>query len=352
MSSHQISAAAQIRSLSKAVSAAFLASPLSEEERNPGRIELTDLPWAAPPLACRATLGRVPLSDYLNVPMALDASSLHRFWTKTLDDLWHKPSAIMRGGAFANCRWAFPKLKVGQRAFLFSVPLGFPSQPDVTAGAMLSIEAATAAVSSLPVLDLVSDDDNYYAVLSDDIVIGVKNGRPACDSPWGDGVSGMVQEMLESSRGEADYVCRFDQLAMLRSVLHTHRRRFEEFEGLDYALQALRLLSLGGHCPELITQLRMLPLDLPRLRSTERVLRDCLGIVDDLQMSDRSKLQIWHNLLVPDVIAPAKFRQHVFSGSQYPFALAQAKVESIRAWLESQYQQLPADMQREGVCRL
>jgi hypothetical protein len=351
MTSHLISAAAQIRSLSKAVSAAFLASPLSEEERNPGRIELTDLAWMAPPIACRETIGQVPLADYLSVPMPIEQGALYRFWVKTLYDLWNRPSATMRRGAFANCGWAFPKVKVGQRAFLFSTPVGYPSQLDPTAGIMFSIEVASAAAASLPVVDLVSDDDNYYVILPDETVIGVKNGRPACESPWTERMPGMVQELASSSRGEADYSCRFDQLAMLRSVLHVHRRRFEEFQGLDYALQALRLLSLGGHCPDLISQLRLLPQDLGQLRRHEQVLRDCIEIVGDASMSDRSKLQIWQNLLVPEVLTPAKFRQHIFSGGQFPFALAQAKLESIHAWFDEQYRALPANLQREGICR-
>jgi hypothetical protein len=352
MSAHLISAAAQIRSLARAVSAAFVASPLTEEERNPGRIELVDLPWMAPPLTCRATLGGVPLSNYLNVPMPVDDFTLKRFWQQTLLDLWNKPSSSMKRGAMANCGWAFPKLRAGQRAFLFSTPIGYPGRLEPTAGAMFSLEVARLAIDSLPVLDVVSDEDNFYAVLDAHSIVGVKNGRPACDSPWDDSVAGMVQDMMETSRGEADYQCRFDQLAMLRSVLNVHRKRFPEFEGLDYALQALRILTLGGHCPELSTQLKLLPLDLPALRRTEQVYRDCIGIIDDMSMSDRSKLQIWHNLLVPEVITAAKFKQCVFTGSQFPFVLAQKKLDSIRVWMESQYRALPANLQKEGVCKL
>lgn len=351
MSTHLISAPAQIRSLAKAVSAAFSTTALSDEERMPGRIEITDLPWVAPPLDCRATLGGVPLSDYLNVPVALDERSLQRFWIKTLDDLWHRPTSAIRRGAFANCAWAMPKVRPGQRAFLFSTPVGYPSSLDMTAGAMFSMELAAACASSLPVLDVVRDDDNYYVVLAGSEIIGVKDGRPACESPWGMDVSGMVPDMLETSRGEADYTCRFDQLASIRSVLNVHRKRFPEFQGIDYALQALRLLSLGGHCPELVTQMRLAPLDLPRLRNAERALRDSIELLDDMAISDRSKLTIWHNLLVPEVISASKFRQHVYAGGQYPFSLAQAKLDAIRAWLESQYRELPADLQREGTCK-
>lgn len=317
----------------------------------PGRIEITDLPWVAPPLACRATLCGVPLSEYLGVPMAIEEHQLQRFWVKTLDDLWYRPTMVIRRGTFANCSWAMPKVKLGQRALLFSVPTGYPASLEVTAGALFSLELANIAAASLPVLDLVSDDDNYHAVLADGQIIGVKNGRIACDSPWDMNVSGMVPDLLETSRGEADYTCRFDQLASIRSVLNVHRKRFPEFEGIDYALQALRLLSLGGHCPELVTQMRLMPLDLPRLRQAEQALRDSIGVLDDMGMSDRSKLQIWHNLLVPEVISASKFKQHIYAGTQFPFSLAQAKLESVRTWLEEQYRALPADMQREDTCR-
>jgi hypothetical protein len=351
MASHLISAAAQVRSLAKAVSAAFAASALTDEERNPPRIEIPDLPWSAPPLHCSATLGGVPLSDFLNVPMALDETLLHRFWIKTLDDLWNRPSSAMRRGAFANCAWGMPKLRVGQRAFLFSTPSGYPAQLEAGAGAMLSIEVAHAAAQSLPIHDLVSDEDNYYVVMSDGTAIGVRDGRPACDSPWGDRVSGMVPEMLEMSRGEPDYTLRFDQLAAVRSVVNVHRKRFPEFLGLDYGLQALRLLTLGSHCPELLTQMRMTSMEMPQLRRNEQVLRDCLSIVDDLSLSDRNKLQIWQNLLVPEVITATKFKQSIYAGAQWPYSLPQAKIESIRNWLEARYRALPANIQKEGVCR-
>lgn len=337
MTSHLISAPAQIRALAKAVSAAFSASPLSDEERNPGRIDIADMPWVAPPLKTRATLGGVPVSDYLTVPVALDERQLHRFWIKTLDDLWHRPSSAMRRGVFANCAWAMPKVRLGHRAFLFSTPTGYPASLDMTAGALFSIELAHVAAASLPVQDVVSDTDNYYVILSDGTPIGVRNGLVICDSPWDMDVAGMVPDLLETSRGEADYTCRFDQLAMVRSVLHTHRRRFEEFDGIDYALQALRILSLGGHCPELVTEMKLAPLDLPRLRQAERALRDCLATLDDMSISDRSKLSIWHNLLVPEVITASKFKQHIFNGAQFPFSLAQAKLDSIRSWFEEQY---------------
>ena len=351
MASHLISASAQIRSLAKAVSAAFAASALSDEERNPGRIEITDLPWVAPPLLCRAPLGGVPLSDYLNVPVALDEAQLHRFWIRTLDDLWNRPSSARRRGMFANCSWAMPKLKLGQRAFLFSPPVGYPASMEMSAGAMFSIELAQAAANSLPVADVVSDNDNHYVELASGLVIGVRNGLVACESPWSMDVAGMVPDMLETTRGEADYTCRFDQLAMLRSVLNVHRRRFPEFQGIDYALQALRILSLGGHCPELMTEMRLAPVDMPRMRAAEQALRDSIELVDTLTVSDRSKLQIWHNLLVPEVISASKFKHHIFAGAQYPFSLAQTKLEAIKAWLIQQYQALPANLQREGVCK-
>jgi hypothetical protein len=283
--------------------------------------------------------------------MNIDEGLLRRFWIKTLEDLWLHPSSAMKRGAFANCGWGTPKLRLGQRAFLFSVPAGYPSMLDPSAGALFSIEVARAAASSLPVLDVVSDDDNYYAIMASGAIFGVKDGRPACESSWSGSVAGMVPDMLVMTRGEPDFTCRFDQLAVLRSVLHLNRKKFLEFQGLDYALQALRLLTVGEHCPELVMQTRAAALDLPRLQQAERALRDGLALIDDLEMSDRVKLQIWHNALVPEVITASKWRQHIWAGGQFPFSLSQAKLEKIRAWMESEYQALPANLQREGVCK-
>lgn len=347
MAGHWISAPAQVQSIAKAVAAAFAASALTAEEKSPGKIEITDLPWAAPPLVSTVMLGGAPLQDYLGVPMALEEDTLFRFWTETLEQMWYRPSRVMKRGTYANCGWAMPKVKLGQRALLFSQPVGFPSHLDELSGALFSIEVAHAAATSLPVHDVVSDENNYYADLANGRRIGIVDGRPACESNWNMSVAGQVPDLLTMTRGEADYHCLFDQIASLRSVLNVHRKRFpHNFEALEYALQALRLLTLGGHCPELVSEMRLQPLDMAAVRRKERALRDAIEVLD-VEMSDRSKLQVWHSLLVPEVLSPAGFKKNIFSGPQYPFSLAANKLSAIRTWLDQEYEtQIPVELRQ------
>lgn len=351
MASYWVSAAAQVRALAKAVSAAFAASALTDEEKSPGKIEITDLPWQAPPLITSHMLAGAALQDFLDVPIELDQHRLHTFWVKTLEDMWHRPSTLMRRGALANCGLAMPRVKVGQRAFRFAQPVGWPVC-DEMAGVMFSLEVAHAARVSLPVKDVVSDDDSYYVEFADGMRIGVLNGVPATNTSWfaSSSARGQILDLLTMPRGDASYRCEFDQLASLRSVLHMHRARFpHNFEALDLALQALRLLTLGSYCPELLHEMRVAPVDLALAREKERALSDAIDVANS-GIPDRAKLQTLRSLLVPTIVAVTGFKRYVFSSDQFPFTLAHGKLESIRAWLEAKYQELPEGVRREGVC--
>lgn len=344
---HWISAAAQVKALAKAVSTAFAASALTPEEKNPGRIEITDLPWQAPPLVAPQLLAGVPLQDYLDVPIALDEDTLHTFWVDTLNQMWHAPGRLLRRGVLATCGRYMPKVKVGQRSLRFAVPAGYPAYLEETVGALFSLEVAQAALTSLPITNFVSDDDNHYVEFRGQ-TYGIKNGVPAVESPWTLDVSGMVQEMLTTMRGNTTYDCQFDQIASLRSVLHVHRKRFpKNFEAIDIGLQALRRLSFGGYCPELLESMYVAPLDLVRAREQECALRDAIGTITDGSLSDRSKLQVIHSLLVPGSLSAGKFKQHIFSGNPYPFTLAAGKCEQIETWLRQEYNtRIPSELRK------
>jgi hypothetical protein len=339
------SASSQVRSLAKAVSAAFAASALTDEEKSPGKIEITDLPWQAPPLITPHMLSGGALQDYFDAPLPLDQALLHAFWTTTLAEMWYRPSTLLKRGILAGTGRAMPAVRHGQRAFRFARPAGWPTCEDL-AGVSFSLEVAHAARVSLPIKDFVSDDDNYFAVFADGAVIGVKDGLPACVSPWTMDASGIVQELLLMPRGEVSYACEYDQLAAVRSVLHVHQARFpHNFQALDQALQALRLLSLGGYCPELLHALRLSALDIRTAKERERALFSALDVID-AEISDRSKLVTLRDLLVPDVLSVTTFKRHIFASDTYPFTLARGKLGTIRDWVVEQYQQLPVELQK------
>jgi hypothetical protein len=344
---HWTTPAGQVRALAKAVADAFAASNLTLEEKNPGKIEVSDLPWQAPPLLAPQLLNGAPLQDYLDTPLNLKTEDLLRFWKATDEMMWSTPGRLLNRGALAPCGKFMPKVKVGQRALRFSVPSGYPAYLEETTGLILALEVAHTAVTSLPVARVVSDDDNYYAEI-DGQILGVKAGRPAIDSAWRQPYPGMVQEFLSMPRGDAKTDCAYDQIASLRSVLHMHRKSFpRNFDAIDLALQSLRLLTMGSYCPELVQSMYVAPIDAARQREVERTYRDSIETMRDKSLSDRVKLQVLHSLLVPSPLSAGKFKQHIFSGSPYPFTLAKGKAEQIEAWLLQEYNtRIPAEMRQ------
>lgn len=343
-----ISAAGQIRALAKAVSAAFAMSSLTQEEKTPERLAFTDLPWQAPPLLAAQLLGGAPVHEYFDVPVPIDEKTIYEFWQQTLHQMWVSPSRLVRKGALATCGTYMPKVKVGQRALRFAVPAGYPELVDETAGTLFSLEVAHACAISLPVTRIVSNNDSYYVELLGQ-TIGVRFGRIACESPWEFDASKMVPDLLAMPRGAVDYTCHFDQIASLRSVLYSNRARFpNNFDAIDYALQGLRLLTRGAaHCPALVEQMYVAPLNMIEIRTQERALRDCIQTAKDNSISDRSKLQVMHHLLVPDVLSASGFRSNVFSNPNYPFTLAEGKLEQIEGWLRQEYKtRIPEEMRQ------
>lgn len=342
-----VSAPTQVRALAKAVATAFAAATLTDEERHPRKITHTDLPWACPPLITDLAIEGVPLQDYLDAPIDTDAQRLFRFWVEATRQLWHEPSRVLRQGVYAALGQAMPKVKLGQRALRFSAPQGAPAAVDMTAAVTLALEVAHTAYVSLPVSDIVSDDDSYI-VDAAGYQFGVRGGRPIIPTDFDFDASGMVQDLLRAPRGEMTYACHYDQIAALRSVLHEHRDRFPyNFEAMDTALQALRYLTIGGHCPELTKEIVAKPMDVMRWKEMEAALRDALDTIRDDRISDRSKLQTLHSQLVPAVLSESGFKREIFSTSNYPFAMAPGKTAAIEASILALYKtKIPQGLQR------
>lgn len=342
-----ISASAQVRTLATAVATAFASANLTDAEKRPeGGIAITDLPWSCPPLITPLVLGGA-MQDHLDAPVNVSAGSLYKFWLQTMRQMWYEPSRVMKGGVYANLSTAMPAVKKGQRALRFSTPIGAPSQLDRTAGVTLSLEVAHCAAVSLPVADIYSDDSSYVVTATSGEEFGVRAGLPLIDSPWDYNATGEVADMMLSPRGAVSYTCHYDQIASVRSIVHTNAKKFPyTFEALDQALQALRYLSLGGYCPELTTQLVIKPMEELQWKEKERAYRDALDVVRS-NMSDKSKLYSLRNLLVPQVMTVSKFKREIFSASQFPFSLAVGRLDEIEASLIALYKnEVPIGLQQ------
>lgn len=342
-----VSASVQVRSLAKAVATAFAAAPLSDEERRPARIAITDLPWACPPLITSLVLEGTSMQDHFDAPVAVEPRALHRFWTEALRQMWHEPSRVLKNGAYASLGSAMPRVRLGQRAFRFSAPVGAPSQIDVTAAVTLSLEVAQCALVSFPVFHVEQSDDSYVVELPDGMRFGVENGRPLVDSPFVFDARGQVIEMLHAPRGAMTDVCHYDSIAAVRSVLYSHPASFAQFDAVDQALQALRYLSLGGYCPELTTAMVAKPMEILRLRELEAVYFEALDVIRAQGISDRAKLETLRQLLVPAAMSIAKFKREIFSAASFPFSMAPGRTEQIEANLVTLYQsEVPQGLQR------
>lgn len=330
-----IGAQAQVRSIAKAVATAFASTELTAEDLAPQQIVHTDLDWTVPPLITDLKLAGNSLQAFYDAPLAVTEDGLFQFWRSTLDVMATEPSALMHGGTMATARRTMPRVRLGGRAFRFATPLGHPARVDEMAGVNFSLEVAHAAYLSLPVVDLVSDDDNYFVETPDGKRFGVIDGRPGIESSWG-AAPGMVQELLRMPRGETTHQCMFDQIAMVRSMLHTYRDAFKQFQAVDSALQALRYLSYGGYCPQLTLQMQVAPADVSAARARRQALVDAIEVMES-NIPDRNKLKTLRLLLVPAAMTITAFRRTIFSSPDYPYTMELSKATAILTHLKEEY---------------
>lgn len=342
------SIASRMRALAQVVADNFASAPLTSSERNPPRIARTDLPWACPPLRTHTKLNGVPLTEYLTPDCAVDADALYAFWTLNLKQLWDVPVNCLKGGLFVGLQKVLPGARKGTCATAFSLPLGWPGQIDESAGLTFSLEAAHLAIHCVRDLQAVYDDDDSYAAqLADGRVIGVLNGVPAASAYWKHySQRGVITDLTETFRGQSLVECQYDQLAALRSVLWENDKAFPQFEAMDIAMQALRVMSFGTRCPNLSAGGREQAGRVEQLREREIALYDAIDVMH-ASMVDRRKLECLWQILVPVVMSKTRFRRDLFAGDEFPYTLRQGAADSILETLTAMYEQeIPCNLRR------
>lgn len=339
---------ARLRALARVVADNYASALLTPSQRNPGHITRTDIPWSAPPLRSHIKLDGVPLTDYTTPDCDVDADALYTFWTANLKALWETPATTLAGGVFRGLREVMPGSRRATQAMAFAMPSGWPGKLEIDTGVMFSLEAAHLAICCIPGLrNVIDDDDNYFAELPDGRVIGVRDARPAVDSPWTDyQPSGLITDLTETMRGQAFTDCQYDQLAAVRSVMWDNDKMFPQFEALDLALQALRTMSTGGRCPNLLVGARENYGRVDKLKHIEEALVDAMDVME-ANMSDRRKLQTLQGLLVPLVLSQTGFRTKIFSSANYPYTMAAGRADQIKAQLRLLYEsEVPCSLRR------
>src|ERR1700741_580671 len=338
----------QTRSLAKLVARTFAMADLPPEVRQISRIDKPDLPWRVPPLMPSMSLGGEPLETYFDAALTFTPADLHNFWKKALHDTWHQPGLSFREGTYNGLRGMMRHAKLGSRIFRFSLPEGYPGQLDEKTGGMLSLEVAHAVFISHPVVKRVFDISNYWVQTADGLRFGVEDGRPILESPWEYDATAEVLDLLESPRGAETSECMFDQIAAMRSIVHTHKDAFRKaFAGLDMALQALRYLSWGGYCPELITENQVAPIDIPMLKLREQAVREAREGMDSNRINDKQKLETVYFLLVPNVLSATRFRRYIYGTEHFPYSLSLDKETRIKEYLREYYElEIPQNLRR------
>lgn len=325
--------------LSRQVVEALVKIGLTQDDILSGEIEHTELPWQVPPLVVEATLFDVPLSAYLDQPMYVSTDHIYSMWTEALLQLKNHPYKVLKvDGTYLNTSGAIPACRGIERPLYLSVPDGFPGSISDLAAVVLSLECAHLIRINGKHETFVSDEDNYYAVVTTGIEIGVKDGLPAvCGDQWDLPVTGMVQELLRTPRGAVWEGCDHDIVAKVRSLAVKNERTIRDFEAVDWALQALRVI--GGQ-KELISAVRKVRQIHNYRKSRRLALEESMRIMELVAMTDRQKVETIKQLLVPEVINIAEFsRRFVNYYANVAPLMAEKVTRRIRENLSALYDQ-------------
>lgn len=316
------------RPLANAVAAAFESAGYSPAELLQGPIRLTDLSWQAPPLRCIETVAGVPLREYLDYPLAVaPVADLQDFYDLTLFRLAVSPEEAATPEGFKATGKLFPGSTAGERKLALTIPEGFPAC-DGSAGAMFALEMAVLIGRSCVTSEITEDKSNF-AVEMNGKVYGIVNGRTsACTEQWDIDCTGTVQAMLEQPRGRVRVDCLYDMIARLRSVLYEEESRFAEFLGLDYALQALRILADDGVCRSLYTAIQNMSMEAFRRKQKIAAYEKAIEVMESWHYPDRAKLSMLMEILVPDCLSFRRFCQKIYNPSRAVPAVLQGRTET------------------------
>lgn len=286
--------------LADAVVASYEWAGFSPAQLLQGPVEITDLSWQAPPLHAECMLNGQPLATYLDAPIAVDLGQLHKFYSEGLYYLRNSPEEIASVHGFKRTTKVLPRASAGERNLIFPLPEFWP-EGGPTTGQAFAMDAAWLCMTSVSeTTELVSDDNNYYAVTPKG-VIGVVDGRPSLYANiWDIDCSGMVQSMLTMPRGLASVGCHYDLIDRMRSILHKEMDRFTDFEGTDWGLQALRILADGETCKPLLTSVQGMAVRVFKRNARDTALKEAIAVMEDWHYTDRTKIAMLFDILVPD----------------------------------------------------
>jgi hypothetical protein len=288
-----------------------------------------DLPWQCPPLQTALSLDGLDLQGYCSYTETVDVEALYRAWTLGLYDLFHAPLRACNEYGWRGMAKAMPNSNVGDRLLHLSVPEGWP-KPVEYAGAMFSIEMANLLVSGAK-LEIHQGFGDFY-VETPHGAVGVKSGVPAAPSHWDIPVSHMVEALLTSPRGRITQECRYDLLALMRSVLYEESLLFNDFEAVDAALQTYYFLEGDRRSGVLLEEMSGKH-PAATLRAVH-LLEEAIETLAVWTLNDQIKLQAIQEILVPDIFTPTEFYRKIFDTSRrQPAVLTDKALKKLKSSL-------------------
>lgn len=329
--------------LANAVARAFKQAGFVATDLLQGQIMLTELPWQCPPLVCTELLDSYAFEDYINYPLSISIGEMGIFWKRGMAGLFANPASVVTARGWRNLS---PVLSAadGERALRFSIPEEFPQFTPLS-GHIFTMELVQLLLNSAPVDSFVSDADNFY-ITSDAAIFGIKDGLIYQASDDWAPVNGIVDSLATNPRGQIRTTSRYDLLAKVRSLLYEYPERFEEFTGIDYALQALGMLSKDRLCSSLQDAIAgMLPDDFEARRKIT-IIDEAYELLSIWSSNDRIKLVSLHEMLVPDVYSETTFSTRIFdlNVDVLPAVLADKTMAKIKGNLWKDREKLFADI--------
>jgi hypothetical protein len=250
----------------------------------------------------------------------------------------YHPDKVWLNGTYRD---ALKMLRIPKHlsGYWLSYPEGAPGRPSDYGAITFSVECAALYNLTGCVAEVVESPDSYYVVTTQGREIGVKAGFPLVAAEvWDYCAAGTVDELLYQPRGMISNLCQYGVIDKLRCFVHQNKAEFEEFEGLDLALQALRLL---GAQEKVLKVLRTLRTAKGNVCRRNEVLDSALQVLNDWKLSDRQKIVLLKDMLVPHVMGIGKFSKLVHPyRSEIPPSLKAGKIfqiiEKLKKFAEEQ----------------
>lgn len=324
--------------LSRAVVESLVLLGLGQDDILQGQIEHTTLPWQVPPLVIEATLFGAPLSEYIDRAVYVSAEELAMLWADALSDMKNYPDRVLTADGYRKASRAIPHVRLRERPLYLSIPEGYPGGITDLAATVLSLECAHIMRTNTRLSRFVSDEDNYYAVLETGMEVGIKEGLPCVGSEvWDVPVEGMVQEMLRMPRGSVFEGCDYNIISRVRSLVYTYQDSIRDYEAVDWALQALRVIDGHKELLDAVYRIKRVAYN-RKMRLT--TLAEAVKVVNQLSLTDRQKIETLKHLLVPQVITSTQFSKSVYPFNRLPPPLLLDKVSNrIKQAVEELYNQ-------------